>query len=193
EPQSSQELFRRQLPLALPRGFTALQQRIPIADSLLVLLSRTACFDFGSPGIEQRLQQHLFELVSAPSYVGHPIQAFFRIACVCLTIYQGQRSDGAQIIRDAKYVAGLHAAWSEAASQDERALIEPKSAEASLWAIFMVCVATGSDGARWYHVIVKLMDDLQLRRWEQVRGMLLEFIYPVSLLDEPCKQFFSRL
>lgn len=31
------------------------------------------------------------------------------------------------------------------------------------------------------------------RYWEQVRKVLLDFIYPVSFLDEPCKTFYQHL
>lgn len=45
----------KQLPIALPRGFVALQGRISLSGQSLLLLSRSACFDYDSPGVMHRL------------------------------------------------------------------------------------------------------------------------------------------
>ena len=191
---------RLQLPLAMPRGFAALQQRVEISDSLAVLLTRTSCFDFGSPGVEERLHQLLYDLIighvrailSPISLPGHPIQGHLRIACTCLTIFQGQRADGA-VFTENKYQTGLEAAWSEATLLDQGALTEPKSADASLWAIFIINVTTGSTAQFYHDLLRQLLQDLGLRYWSDVRTTLLNFIYPVSFLDAPCKSFFENL
>ena len=191
---------RLQLPLAMPRGFAALQQRIDISGDLAVLLSRTSCFDFGSPGVEERLRQLLSDLIIGHAKAilspiptpGHPIQGHLRIACTCLTIFQGQRADGAVFTED-RYQTGLDAAWSEATLLDQAALADSKSAGASLWAIFIINVTTGSTTEFYHHLLHQLLQDLDLRYWEQVRSTLLNFIYPVSFLDEPCKSFFENL
>ncbi|EMD00373.1 hypothetical protein BAUCODRAFT_162229 [Baudoinia panamericana UAMH 10762] len=198
-PQSPSEAGKVHLPLALPRGFAALQQRITVSDALLGLLSRTACIDFASPGVEQRLHQLLFDLIAniAGSALAlqpcHPIQAHLRVACTCLTIFQGQRANGQVFAQDRKYQYGLEAAWSEAILLDQRALSEPKAAEASLWAVFMITVTTGSTATFFHQQLFNLLQDLQLQYWEQVRKVLLDFIYPVSFLDEPCKVFYDSL
>ncbi|KAK4507393.1 hypothetical protein PRZ48_001128 [Zasmidium cellare] len=199
--QISGGLFNRQLPIALPRGFATLQQRISISDSYLVLLSRTACFDFGSPGVENRLNELLFDIVMTSGTAtlggsqlpGHPIQSHLRIACACLTIFQGQRADGQSFAGDRKYHTGLEAAWAEVVVLDQNALREPKSAEAALWAVFIISVTCGSTVNFFSHLLSGLMHDLQLRYWEQVRGVLIDFIYPGSFLDEPCRQFYDKL
>ncbi|KAK5135428.1 hypothetical protein LTR08_005216 [Meristemomyces frigidus] len=197
--QSSNEGSKLQLPLALPRGFASLQQRVPIADAMLGLLSRTACVDFDSPGVERRLHQLLFDLIIKAAGLGflalpgHPIQGHFRIACACLTIFQGQRADGAVFSKDTKYQIGLDTAWSEATLLDRNALTEPKSAEASLWAVFIISVTTGATANFFHQSLHSLLYDLQLQYWEQVRKVLLDFIYPVSFLDEPCKHFYDSL
>lgn len=197
---SSSEQSRMQLPLALPRGFVALQQRIDISNDLAVLLSRTSCFDFGSPGVEERLNQllrdlilgHVRALISPLVVPGHPIQGHLRIACTCLTIFQGQRADGGAFT-ETKYRSGLEAAWSEATLLDQGSLAEPKSADASLWAIFIINVTTGSTTQFFHHLLLQLLQDLGLQYWADVRSTLLNFIYPVSFLDEPCKMFFEGL
>ena len=194
------ESDRPQLPLAVPRGFAALQQRIHISDGLMVLLSRTSCFDFGSLGVEERLHQLLFDLVISHARAilfpnalqGHSIQGHLRIACTCLTIFQGQRANGQVFAEDNKYQTGLEAAWSEATLLDQGALTEPKSAEASLWAVFIISVTTGSTAEYFHQLLRSLLHDLQLQVWSQVRNILLDFIYPVSFLDEPCKLFFDN-
>lgn len=191
---------RLQLPLAMPRGFAALQQRIDISGDLAVLLSRTSCFDFGSPGVEERLQQLLSDLIVGHAKAilspiptpGHPIQGHLRIACTCLTIFQGQRADGA-VFTENSYQTGLDAAWSEATLLDQAALADSKSADASLWAIFIINVTTGSTTEFYHRLLHQLLQDLDLRYWSQVRSTLLNFIYPVSFLDEPCKSFFENL
>lgn len=192
---------RPQLPLAVPRGFATLQQRIQISDDLIILLSRSACFDFGSPGVEERLHKLLFDLIisharalfSPISLPGHPIQGHLRIACTCLTIFQGQRADGPVLAAERKYHTGLEAAWSEAMLLDQSVLTEQKSAEASLWAVFIISVTTGSTASFFHQLLHGLFQDLNLRYWSQVRNILLEFIYPVSFLDAPCKSFFENL
>jgi hypothetical protein len=196
----SLEPGRLQLPLALPRGFVALQQRIEISNDLAILLSRTSCFDFASPGVEERLHQLLRDLIVGqvraiitPLYATvHPIQGHLRIACTCLTIFQGQRTDGVAFTQP-RYQSGLEAAWSEATLLDQGSLTEPKSAEASLWAVFIINVTTGSTTAFFHHLLHQLLQDLGLRQWSDVRNTLLNFIYPVSFLDEPCKSFFENL
>ena len=76
---------------------------------------------------------------------------------------------------------------------DINALAEPKAAEASLWAIFIITVTTGCSTSFFHGTLQSLFHDLQLRYWEQVRKVLLEFIYPVSFLDDPCKDFYQSL
>ncbi|KAH9843318.1 hypothetical protein Tdes44962_MAKER07511 [Teratosphaeria destructans] len=190
---------RFQLPMALPRGFTALQQRLEISDSMISLLTRTACIDYVSPGVEGRLHQLLFDLIIKAGSLGlitqsgHPIQSHLRIAATCLTIYQGQHANGACFANDRRYILGLEAAWSEVLLLDKAALSEPKSAEASLWAVFMISVTTGATAGFFYQQLHTLLQDLQLQYWEQVRRVLLEFIYPVSFVDQPCKTFYHSL
>lgn len=192
---------RPQLPRMLPRGFVILQQRIEISNNLATLLTRTACFDFGSPGVEDRLHQLLFDLIigyigrslSIIPLPGHPIQGHLRIACTCITIFQGQRADGAAFAIENKYQQGLDAAWSEAVLLDQQALAEEKSAEASLWAVFMISVTTGSTANFFHKLLQDLFRDLQLQYWQQVRNILRDFIYPVSFLDQPCKNFYDSL
>ena len=195
--QSPSEAGKFQLPIALPKGFTALQQRIPISAAMVGLLSRTACVDFASPGVENRLHQLLFDLIikgdvlALPMRSGHPIQGHLRIACTCLTIFQGQRANGQIFAQDYKYQVGLEAAWSEATLLNFGSLAESKSAEASLWALFIISVTTGATANFFQQTMRGLLQDLQLRYWEQVRRVLLDFIYPVSFLDEPCKHFYD--
>lgn len=164
------------------------------------LISRTACFDFGSPGVESRLQMLLLDLILSSAGAsmgtsGHPIQAFLRVACTCLTIYQGQRADGQAFADNPKYDAGLVAAWAEVLAMDQAALTEPKTAQVSLWAIFIISVTTGADAtARLFHTVLhNILSDLNLKAWNDVRTTLLEFIFPVSFLDEPCRRFLSGL
>lgn len=198
-PQSSGDGSKLQLPMALPRGFVALQQRIPIADSMLGLLTRTACIDFASPGVEQRLHQLLLDLIIKGAALGfalqsgHPVQGHLRVACACLTIFQGQRANGAIFAQDHKYQVGLEAAWSEAVLLDRNALSEPKAAEVALWAVFIISVTTGATANFFHQALHRLLQDLQIDHWEQVRRVLLNYIYPVSFLDEPCKAFYSNL
>lgn len=188
-----------QLPLALPRGFATLQQRLPLSDTMTKLLSQTACIDFASPGVDQRLHQLLFDLIINAATLGifpqsgHPIQGHLRIACTCLTIFQGQRANGAVFANDQKYNVGLEAAWSEATTLDQAPLQEPKAAEASLWAVFIISVTTGASVEFFDQRLHALLRDLQLEYWEQVRKVLLDFTYPVSFLDEPCKAFYNHL
>ncbi len=189
---------RPQLPQAVPRGFTTLAQRIQISETVVLLVSRTSCFDFGSPGVDERLHQLLFDLIInhakallTPLLVpGHAIQGHLRIACTCLTIFSGQRANG--FGKDGKYQNGLEAAWSEAMLLDQNALSEPKSAEASLWAVFIISVTTGATATYFHQLLYSLFNDLQLRSWMEVRNVLLDFIYPVSFLDEPCKSYFDN-
>nr|POE88346.1 hypothetical protein CFP56_11575 [Quercus suber] len=92
---SETEISGLRLPVALPRGFAALQQRIQISRAMLELLSRTACVDLASPGVERRLHQLLFDLVivsagtalsSVPAN-GHPIQGHLRVVCFMRTAF----------------------------------------------------------------------------------------------------------
>lgn len=195
-------LLSRRLPIALPKGFANLQTRIQISDGFLVLLSRTACFDYASPGVENRLNGLLFDIImtSATATVAlptnpanHPIQSHLRLACACLTIFQGQRADGAMFAGNQKYDLGFSAAWEEALVLDQAALKEPKSAEAALWAVFIISVTCGSTVTFFHHLLYGLLNDLRLLTWESVRNVLLDFIYPGSFLDEPCKRFYHRL
>lgn len=194
-------ILNRRLPIALPKGFAHLQKRIRISDAFLVLLSRTACFDFASPGVEGRLNELLFDIVmtsatatlASADSAGHPIEKHLRIACACLTIFQGQRADGRAFAEDQRYVVGLQAAWAEAIVLDQDALKEPKSAEAALWAVFIISVTCGVQAEIFRQVLLGLLQDLQLRYWDQVRTVLLDFIYPGSFLDEPCRQFYDQL
>lgn len=196
---SASEGGKFQLPPALPRGFATLQQRLPLSDTMTKLLSQTACIDFASPGVDQRLHQLLFDLIINAATLGifpqsgHPIQGHLRIACTCLTIFQGQRANGAVFANDQKYNVGLEAAWSEATTLDQAPLHEPKAAEASLWAVFIISVTTGASVEFFYQRLHALLQDLQLEYWEQVRKVLLDFTYPVSFLDEPCKAFYNHL
>ncbi|KAK0284830.1 hypothetical protein LTR35_005744 [Friedmanniomyces endolithicus] len=197
--QSSGEASKFQLPVALPRGFATLQKRIPVSEATLSLVSRTACIDFASPEVEQRLHQLLFDLIAnvagaaLTTQPGHPLQSHLRVACTCLTIFQGQRANGQVFAQDQKYQVGLEAAWSEAMLLDQTALDEPKSAEASLWAVFMIMVTTGATATFFHKQLHGLLQDLQLRYWEQVRKVLLDFIYPVSFLDDLCKSLYDTL
>ncbi|KAK5111020.1 hypothetical protein LTR62_005395 [Meristemomyces frigidus] len=199
---SPTETARFQLPLALPKGFTVLAQRIEISSTMLSLLQRTSCVDFSSPGVEQRLHTLLFDLIinlagsALPLPTGqesHPLQGHLRVTCVCLTIYQGQRANGQVFAQDNNYNLGLDAAFAEATMLDKRALDEPKSAEASLWLMIMLTVTTGATATFFHSQILSLLRDLQLRYWEQVRKVLLDFIYPVSFLEAPCRSFYESL
>lgn len=189
----------KQLPIALPRGFAMLQSRIAISDPFLLLLSRSACFDYDSPGVSNRLNQLLFDIVmtSATSTLiagpqpTHPIQEHLRIASVCLAIWSGQRTEGAALA-DAKYRSGLEAARQEALVLDQNALKDAKSAEAALWAVFIISVTSGYV-ASFSQLIFGLLEDLQLRHWGEVRNVLINFLYPGASLDGPCKQFYNDL
>ena len=151
--------------------------------------------------MQERLHQLLLDLIIGQvannllpiTLPGHAIQGHLRIACTCLTIFQGQRADGAVFAHQPKYQNGLEAAWSEAMLLDQNALSEPKSAEASLWAVFIISVTTGSTADFFHRLLQSLFEDLQLQYWSQVRNILLDFIYPVSFLDEPCKSFFQKI
>ena len=199
-PIDGERLIRR-LPLALPRGFVALQQRLQLPDVFLAIVSRTACFDYASPGIEIRLNELLFDIVMAstptgagdPSPPSDPIQSHLRIACTCLAIFQGQRADGAVFARDRKYHSGLEAALAETMLLEPPGRQEPEAAEAALWAIFIISVTTGSMPNLFSEHLRTLFQDLHLDYWEQVRAVLLKFIYPGSYLDEPCKVFYEKL
>lgn len=194
-------LFNRRLPIALPRGFINLRAQIHISDAFLVLLSRTACFDFGSPGVESRLHELLYDTVmtSATATIpnvadtGHPLESHLRIACTCLTIFQGQRADGQSFAYDQKYNTGFEAAWAEVTVLDQNALKEPKTAEAALWCVLIISVTCGGPISFFREILSSLLRDLQLQYWDEVRRVLLDFIYPGSFLDEPCKQFFELL
>ena len=122
-----------------------------------------------------------------------PYRATFASPVHVWTIFQGQRANGAVIETEKKYQTGLEAAWSEAMLLDQGALSEPKSAEASLWAIFIISVTTGSTAEYFNKMLSSLLQDLQLQHWPDVRKVLLDFIYPVSFLDEPCRLFFNSI
>jgi hypothetical protein len=191
----------KQLPVALPKGFAQLQRQIRLSESFLQLLSRTACFDYGSPGVDYRLNQLLFDIVmsEAASYLPdyspptHPIQGHLRIACACLTIVQGQHTEGTMFAGNEKYAIGLQAAWLEVTNLDQNALREPKSPEAALWAVFIISVTCGSTVEFFAGVMREMLEEMQLRRWEEVRNVLINFIYPGSFLEAPCKQFYHQL
>lgn len=194
-----------QLPRALPKGFNVLNQRLSLSDPLLGLLTRTSCFDFGSPGVEERIHGLLFDLIigylkaalSPFTPSGPPVQDHLRIACTCLTIFQGQRANGQTLANEPTYDKGLEAAWSEVTLLDQQALSDSRSAEASLWAVFIISVTTGTkDGTGvsfFQRVLMGLLQDLQLQAWADVRKILLDFIYPVSFLDEPCRAFWEKV
>lgn len=192
---------RLQLPRAVPRGFALLGQQIQLSDSFMALSSRTACFDFASPGVEARLHQLLFDLIvgytgiafSPTTSPAHPIRDHLRVACTCLTIFQGQRADGAIFAYESKYQRGLDAAWSEATLLDQNALMEPKAGKASLWAVLVIVVTTGSPANLFLRVLHSLIRDLRIDTWEQIRVILQDFIYPSSFLDEPCRIFYNSL
>lgn len=202
EVQVDRGLFNRRLPIALPRGFATLQTRITISDDFMVLLSRTACFDYASNGVQDRLNELLFDIVMNtattaildPMQSGdHPISKHLRLACVCLTIFQGQRVDGATFAGNQNYDLGLQAAWNEAMVLDHAALQDQKSAEAALWAVFVISVTCGSTVTFYHQLLYSLMQDLQLAHWSQVRNVLLDFIYPGSFIDAPMQQFYHKL
>lgn len=195
-------IFSRRLPIALPRGFATLQSRISISDGFMVLLSRTACFDYASTGVESRLNELLFDVVASSATakiidgqetMDHPIQKHLRLACVCLTIFQGQRADGATFAGNQNYNLGLQAAWDEALILDQEVLKDQKAAEAALWAIFVISVTCGSTVKFFHRLLLGLMQDLQLAQWNQVRNVLLDFIYPGSFIDAPMQQFYHKL
>nr|POE56223.1 hypothetical protein CFP56_69176 [Quercus suber] len=184
------EISGLRLPVALPRGFAALQQRIQISSAMLELLSRTACVDLASPGVERRLHQLLFDLIivsagtalsSVPAN-GHPIQGHLRV---------NMPLDG--VISLDKYTDGFHAAWSEMTLLDRQCLDDEKSAEVALWAMFIIGVTTGGRATYVSQRLHTLLAQLQLRYWDAVRRVLLEFIYPVSFLDQPCEDFYRTL
>jgi len=150
----------RTLPLALPRGFAQLRQRISMTGGFVSLISRSACIDFISPGVEDRLNQLIGDLIMSSTSLGisslpdlsHPVQGHFRIACTCLTIFQCQRVTGQAFATDPRYNAGLLAAWSEVLTMNQNALSEPKAAQASLWAIIIISVTTGAQAtASFFH------------------------------------------
>lgn len=193
---------RPQLPVAVPPGVTQLQQRIRMSENFVTLMGRTSFFDFDSPGVQERLHQLLFDLIVgytvgtntfSPSLLGHPVQDYLRIACVCLTIFQGQRANGAVFANQERYEHGLVEAWSEAMLLDQQALREPKAAEASLWAIFIISVTTNASVDAFLPLLHGLLQDLQLENWQGVRSTLLDFILPVSFLDEPCRAFYTSV
>lgn len=189
----------KRLPIALPRGFASLQTRISMSDPFLQLLSRSACFDYDSPGVSNRMNQLLFDIVmnsATSTAVGeseptHPIQEHLRIASACLAIWSGQRTEGA-VLADSTYKSGLEAALQEATVLDQNALKDSKSAEAALWAVFIISVTCGS-AVFFSQLIFSLLNDLQLQKWADVRSVLINFIYPGGTIDGACKQFYDRL
>lgn len=188
-----------QLPVTLPRGFAALQTRTSLSGPFLALLSRSACFDYDSPGVDLRLNQLLFDIVmtSATSKLlgtqpTHPIQEHLRIASACLTIWNCQRAERSYIGKESKYTSGLEAALQEAMELDQDVLQDADSAEAALWAMFIISVTCGS-AARFHSQILALMNKLQLASWGAVRNLLVNFNYPVTTLDQRCKSFYERL
>lgn len=92
-----------------------------------------------------------------------------------------------------KYQNGYRAAWDETMLLDSRCLEDEKSAEVALWALFIISVTTGAAASFYRHQLQTLMSDLNLRYWEAVRNVLLTFIYPVSMLDVPCRDFYEEL
>nr|POE88347.1 hypothetical protein CFP56_11576 [Quercus suber] len=92
-----------------------------------------------------------------------------------------------------KYTEGFHAAWSEMMLLDRHCLDDEKSAEVALWAMFIIGVTTGGRATYISQRLQTLLAHLQLHYWDAVRRVLLEFIYPVSFLDQPCKDFYRTL
>lgn len=193
----------KQLPIALPKGFAALRNRIKLSGQSLLLLSRSACFDYDSPGVMQRLNQLLFDIVmttATSTLLGsvqpaHPIEEPLRIASACLAILSCQKTEGFASLQESKYQSGLEAAWQEAVQMDQEALKDAKSveaAEAALWAMFIISVTCGS-AAFFSKLMLGLLNDLRLASWAEVRSVLINFNYPVMTLDHHCKEFYDRL
>lgn len=122
----------------------------------------------------------------------HPIEEYLRIASACLAIRSCQRTEGLEYAQDAKYQSGLEAAWQEAVALDQEGLRDAKSAEAALWAVFIISVTCGS-AAHFSQLISGLLHDLRLASWNDVRSVLINFNYPVTTLDHHCKNFYDRL
>lgn len=199
----------KQLPITLPRGFAALHTRIPLPNSFLALLSRSACFDYDSPGVSHRLNQLLFDIVMSTATSGavtaatsalldtsqpthHPIQSHLRVASACLAIWSCQRSEGSVIGQSSKYTSGFEAAWEEALELDQEVFKDADAAEAALWAVFIITVTCGC-AAFFNQQILDLMHDLRLACWGDVRSVLVNYNYPVTTLDQPCRDFYERL
>ncbi|KAK6441943.1 hypothetical protein LTR95_001831 [Oleoguttula sp. CCFEE 5521] len=193
----------RTLPLAVPRGFTDLAQRLELSADFLMLVSRTACFDFVSTGVDVRLgrlvsdQVQLISDVAATTVPRHNnlVERNMTLACTCVAMYQtetpGQNSAGA----NARYSDGLFAAWSEARIIDQRSLRDPNALRASLWCVVVICVTTRgtAEPSIFYGVVGDLLRDLNISSWEQLRAMLLDFIYPGTTLDEPTRRFYDEI
>ena len=196
------EIAALTLPLALPKGFADLRRQISIDDGLITLISRNACFPFAGPGVGFRIQALLAEtILSRPQngaggiveWAGHPIESYLRVACVCLTIFQGQRAGGQELAQDPRYNVGLDACWTETMGLDPSPLRDPNAAEAAIWVMFIISVTCAPQANGFRELLRYLLDQHQIRYWENVRHLLSNFIYPASFLDVPCKQFYDSL
>lgn len=187
----------RGLPIVLPSGFKDLRHEVPMEGTLLVLMSRTACFDFGGPNVESRLQILLCELVdsgvSDDFAQFHPIQNYLRLACVCLVIFQGQRADGREFANDRRYDDGLRLAWEEAKHLNPMALRDRATVRASLWAVFIISATFGYHLDGFARSLLAILDELRLHSWPDLQEIFVRFIYPGSLLEEPCKGLYEAL
>lgn len=94
--------------------------------------------------------------------------------------------------QDSKYTSGFEAAWQEAIELDQEALKDADSAEAALWAVFIISVTCGS-AVFFSHQILGLLHNLRLASWLEVRKVLVNFNYPVMTLDQPCQDFYNQL
>lgn len=92
-----------------------------------------------------------------------------------------------------QYTDGFLAAYNETLLLDRRCLFEENSAEVALWAMFVISVTTGATASCFSEQLRALLADMQLHYWEPVRRVLLDFIYPASFLDQPCKDFYQTL
>jgi hypothetical protein len=195
-PRSERDEARFELPIAVPRGFAELQRSGSINDALVVLVGRTACFNFGGPGAKRRVQALLRDVVmlSGQEISSRPAQRvhqYVRLACVCLTLFQSQRASGQEIAQNPQYRAGLDAAWQEAVALDPGDLQNPSTAQVLLWAGTIISLTCGALPAPLNPLLRLLCEYLELKSWEALRHLLSIFIYPASFLDASCRQFFE--
>ena len=192
---------RLQLPAAIPSGFLELQRRTSVCKELIELTGRTACFDYVSVGVEARLVHLLQDLISHSmarqisfdASSDRSIESYICIACICLTLFQGQRTGGPLSEYRESLAEGLASAWHDARALNSEPLLERHVAEAALWAVFMIVVTTGAPLGGCPTTSLVLLERLQLGSWAVLREMLLGFVFPVSFMDLHCQALYDTI